>query len=149
MKDIRRNSGFTIVELMIGVMIVAVLATLAIPRIFTVIESSRATEGEQFLYAILAAQKRYSLDNDNGDNTPDYASDLDDLDVTVSGQLENFDTPDDTTDVNTATPAVWIARITRKNNPYTLFINEAGIIRCNCNGSACPTCTKMGYATQP
>ena len=87
------NIGFTLVELVVVLIITATLATLALPRITFAIEKVRAKEGEQFLYTLLSAQKRYAIDNDNGDATPDYTIDIGALDVDFSRTPENFDDP--------------------------------------------------------
>jgi prepilin-type N-terminal cleavage/methylation domain-containing protein len=51
--------GFSLVELAIVVLIVAVLAAFAIPRLLRSVERSRAAEAFHYLTAIRAAQERY------------------------------------------------------------------------------------------
>jgi len=136
------NIGFTLVELVVVLIITATLATLALPRITFAIEKVRAKEGEQFLYTLLSAQKRYAIDNDNGDATPDYTIDIGALDVDFSRTPENFDDPT----VSATSP---LAQINRNDGSYTLFISDLGTITCNCSGGSCETCQKLGYATEP
>lgn len=141
--DIR---AFTLPEIIVAMVIVGVLATLAIPNLSRTSERMRAEEGVQFLFTLLAAQKRYSINNDNGDATPDYADNLAQLDVDVSVTLQNFLTPTNA-DINTTSP---VAKITRTGGtPYTLFIRDTGVITCNCGGAACQVCNSMGYALGP
>lgn len=139
--------AFTLPEILIAMIIVGVLATLAIPNLSRTSEITRAQEGVQFLYTLLAAQNRFAINNDNGDATPDYADNLAQLDVDVSSMtLENFNTPTDA-DISIVSP---VARITRTGGtPYTLFITDTGVITCNCGGAACQVCTSMNYPLGP
>ena len=131
-----KNTGFTLIEITITMIIVVTVVTIALPKLNLIAEKMRAAEGEQFLYSILSAQKRYSIDN-NGN----YVGNIATLDIDLSKIPTNFQQPT----VSIVTP---LAQITRNNNSYTLFISDTGAIACNCNGAACQTCQKMGYAYQ-
>ncbi|MBA2491391.1 MAG: type IV pilin protein [Pyrinomonadaceae bacterium] len=75
--------GFTLVELMIAVAIVAILAGIAYPSYVNQLQSSRRAEGQALVMEIMAAQERYYSSN----NT--YTSDLAQLGYTlVSGNLD-------------------------------------------------------------
>ncbi|MGI8739792.1 MAG: type IV pilin protein [Gammaproteobacteria bacterium] len=76
--------GFTLVELMIAVAIVAILAGIAYPSYVNQLQSSRRAEGQALVMEIMAAQERYYSSN----NT--YTSDLAQLGYTlVSGNLDS------------------------------------------------------------
>ena len=137
--------GFTLIEVIIAITIVGVLAMLALPKITITIEGMRAAEGEQFLYAILAAQKRFSVDNDDGNpGTTDYANNLTALNMDQNFPPQNFNVP-------VALDANPLAQITRTGGLYTLYAREDGVVACNCGGGACGNniCQKMGYTLEP
>ena len=147
-KNSQKNpGGFTLAEILIVIITISVLTTVAIPNLGLMMEKMKATEGEHYLYTILAAQKRYAIDHDNGSGVPQYADNLSDLDIDVSQVLSNFNTPGNG-DINTATP---VAQITRKINSftpsYTLHISDQGVITCGCPIVDCSNsiCQKLGY----
>ncbi len=55
--------GFTLVEVMITVGILAVVAAIAVPAYTGYIETGRLTEGWNNLYALNAAEQQYFLEN--------------------------------------------------------------------------------------
>ena len=59
----RRGSGFTLLELIIVIIIVGVLTSLALPRLFSVIEGSRAAEALSNIATIRASLERCRLLN--------------------------------------------------------------------------------------
>jgi prepilin-type N-terminal cleavage/methylation domain-containing protein len=141
----KENYGFTLIEVIIAITIVGALAMLAIPKITIAIEGMRAAEGEQFLYALLAAQKRFSIDNDDGNPvTTDYANNLAALNMDQNMPPRNFNVP-------VALDANPLAQIIRTGGLYTLYMREDGVVACNCGGGVCADniCQKMGYALQP
>ena len=97
-------------------------------------EKFTAKEGEQILFALLAAQKRYELDHGS------YTSTFSDLDVDFQ-QPKHFDTIDDD-NVQNSNPIADIARLSG-GTLYTLEIDDDGTIRC-VNGTV-SICTKLGY----
>jgi len=58
-----RESGFTLIELMITVAIVAILAAVAYPSYLSQIRRSHRTEGKDVLLQIQLAQEKYFLSN--------------------------------------------------------------------------------------
>ena len=78
MKDKRAAQGFTLIELLVVVLIIGILAAVAVPQYFRVVEKGRVTEVSAYIGDIRSAQERYALRN--GTN---YASDLNSLDVSV------------------------------------------------------------------
>ena len=54
----RKNKGFTLLEIIIVVIIVGVLASLALPRLFSTVEFSRSTEALAAIGTVRAAMER-------------------------------------------------------------------------------------------
>ena len=70
-----RNSGFTLVELAVVVVIIGVLAAFAVPRFLASVERSKAAESFNYLASIHSSQERYHARQGT------YASDLSTLDI--------------------------------------------------------------------
>lgn len=60
----RREEGFTLIELLVVVAIVALLATLAAPKLFDAINKSKATSGAADVQTISGALEQYYMDHD-------------------------------------------------------------------------------------
>lgn len=91
------RKGFTLIEIVIVVMILAILAGIAMPRYNKTTENARVAEAKNMLGAIREAQMRYAQENDA------YAASLSTLDINVTaGRYFNFGLPGgcftDTTD---------------------------------------------------
>lgn len=67
MKKLRNNSGFTLLEIIIVVIIVGVLASLALPRLFSTVEFSRGTEAMAVIGTMRSAMERCLLRSGSGD----------------------------------------------------------------------------------
>lgn len=59
MKVRRRHQGFTLVELMVVIVIVALMAAIAVPLYTNYVEDSRRSEGAGGLAAVATAQQTY------------------------------------------------------------------------------------------
>jgi len=121
--------GFTLVEILVVVIVIAILATIAMPQFFKVAERGRAAEGVSALGALRAAQMRYYTEHQGN-----YADDCSDLDVDI-GTLKYFAAP------ACAGTSGNLASVTRSGSAdygaYTLTINEDGDITC-AGGTKCP-----------
>ena len=69
MKAIRKNRGFTLIELMIVVAIIGILAAIAIPNFIKFQAKSKQSEGKTNLKAIFTAEKAYYGERDAFNNT--------------------------------------------------------------------------------
>ncbi len=58
----KAKSGFTLLELMIGLIIVTILASIAIPSFSKAIEKTKVKDAQTTLSAIYSAEKVYRLD---------------------------------------------------------------------------------------
>jgi prepilin-type N-terminal cleavage/methylation domain-containing protein len=55
----RLQSGFTLIEVLVAVLIIGILTVVAVPQYFRVVEKSKATEAWDVFYALKGAQERY------------------------------------------------------------------------------------------
>lgn len=55
----RRDAGFTLIELLVVILIVGILAAIAVPQYFKIVEKGRVTEATAALDYIRGAQERY------------------------------------------------------------------------------------------
>ncbi|MFI7865378.1 Fimbrial protein precursor [Pseudomonas sp. THAF187a] len=74
-----KNSGFTLIELMIAVMIIGVLAAIAIPSYQQYVTRSNRTEGMALLQEAAARQERFMTQNNR------YATTVAELGYTATG----------------------------------------------------------------
>ena len=82
MKARNNRSGFTLLEIIIVIIIVGVLASLALPRLFSTVEFSRSTAALTALGLVRASIERCSaVDNSIAD-----CVDIDELDVEDPGE---------------------------------------------------------------
>ena len=81
LKRKHEQGGFTLLELLMVVIIIAILASIALPQYFRAVERSRASEAMQILGTIRGSEVRYkALSPGNV-----YTGTLDDLDVGIPG----------------------------------------------------------------
>lgn len=86
-KRLRDKGGFTLIELLVVVLIIGILASIAIPQYFKVVERARLAEAEAFISTIKQSNERYlarqgSYITANGNITS--------LDVSFPGASPNF-----------------------------------------------------------
>ena len=86
-KALRHRAGFTLIELLVVVLIIGILASIAIPQYFKVVERARIAEAEAFISQVKQAQERYLARQGQyiTSNT-----DLTKLDITFSGSSPQF-----------------------------------------------------------
>lgn len=77
--NMRKNSGFTLIELLVVVLIIGILASIAIPQYFKVVEKARVAEGMSVISTIKSAQERYLARGGA------YATDFTTLDIAYPG----------------------------------------------------------------
>ncbi|HXT02436.1 MAG TPA: prepilin-type N-terminal cleavage/methylation domain-containing protein [Elusimicrobiota bacterium] len=58
-KSLKSKGGFTLIELLVVVLIIGILAAIAVPQYFKVVEKGKASEGLATLDSLRSAQERY------------------------------------------------------------------------------------------
>ena len=84
----RKEQGFTLLELILVVIIITVLASIAVLRYGGVVEKARAAKAWSTLSDIVTAEKRYFLEGDSYTTT---LTDLDIYDADPSDADDDFD----------------------------------------------------------
>ncbi|MCW8826802.1 MAG: type II secretion system major pseudopilin GspG [Gammaproteobacteria bacterium] len=69
MISVKRESGFTLIEVMVVVVILGILAAVVVPRIMDNPDKARVIKGKQDIRAIESALNLYKLDNFNYPST--------------------------------------------------------------------------------
>ncbi len=59
----RRSGGFTLIEVMVVVVILAILAAIVVPRVMSAPEKARVTRAHADIQSIVSALNMYKLDN--------------------------------------------------------------------------------------
>ena len=141
-KDMKKqrssNCGHTLGEIIIGIVILGIIATFALPRYTVSIEKMKSAEGIQILEALLTAQRQYKYEHgqycaDGG--TP--CSNFYDVQIPTS---EHF------TWVSYSTATSYLAQVTRTNAAYDLYIYADGHTDCRDGSVIANICQKMGFA---
>ena len=123
------RKGFTLLELVIVVIIVAVLAGLGIPQFIKTVERAKAAEGVSILGTFRTSQLRYYAEYGV------YTSVIGSLDVGQPASLKNFVTL--TANIPAAIPGT-VAQITRSGSLYTLQVTDTGSLSCTSGSATCP-----------
>jgi prepilin-type N-terminal cleavage/methylation domain-containing protein len=138
---IKRHNGFTIVEILTAIMIIAIVAAFAVPRYQTVVEKARSAEAVQTMIIIRNAKEVYRKEHSGAEPTL-----LSQLDVTLSAP-DNFDAP--VLGNSTATPPNEVS-MQRKDGSYKIYMGYTGAFQCQgLAGSGTNMCRQMGYTVYP
>ena len=129
--------GFTLLELMIVVIIIAILAAIALPQYLKTAERSRAAEALQILASIRAAEHRYRVENGA------YTAGLANLDIDVPGFNGNPASPNWTFTTGAAAGANAVA--TRSAGAFQNATVEMDLD----SGAGCNSNTVYGLAQTP
>lgn len=86
-RTVRKTAGFTLIELLVVVLIIGILASIAIPQYFKVVERARIAEGHTFVSQLKQAQERYLARQGNYIQTN---ANVGLLDVNFSGTSPTF-----------------------------------------------------------
>lgn len=105
MKSTRRmgQAGFTLIELLVVVLIIGILAAIAVPQYFKVVEKGRSAEAVSYLGVVSTAQEAYYAKNSG------YAQNTSMLDITFP--LKYFNAPAISAAVGASTWSMSLRRI--------------------------------------
>lgn len=81
MKNVKQ--GFTLIELLVVVLIIGILASIAIPQYFKVVEKARVAEAMSVIANIKSAEERYLARGGS------YAQNFTDLDISYAGMTQS------------------------------------------------------------
>lgn len=70
------RKGFTLIELMVVVVIVAILAALVIPLLLSRVEKAKYSEGKAIASQIATAVRAYAVEDETPSNAPNLVTDL-------------------------------------------------------------------------
>ncbi|OGR52493.1 MAG: hypothetical protein A2049_08185 [Elusimicrobia bacterium GWA2_62_23] len=73
------RKGFTLIELLVVVLIIGILASIAIPQYFKVVEKARVSEAMSIISSVKSAQERFLARGGN------YTQDFTRLDISYAG----------------------------------------------------------------
>jgi len=76
--------GFTLIELLVVVLIIGILAAIAVPQYFKVVEKGKAAEALQWVGTVQGAQESYLAQYGS------YATNVSNLPVGIQSTLNNF-----------------------------------------------------------
>jgi type IV pilus assembly protein PilE len=121
------RKGFTLIELIVVVIVIAILASFAVPQYITSIERAKKAKAENALGIIAQAEKMYRAENDTYVNFASGAADA------TLGSYVELDEVDNDTDwdyqVTGATTTAFLATATRSggsNNGETVTVDQSG-----------------------
>ncbi len=145
MRNIRRDEGFTLIELMVVVMIIAVLIAIAIPSFLGFRKSAQDRSAQSELRNVLLAEKAYWLDN--GDYTETGG------DITAFEPNANIHATDPATgvflDLNGASSdVVCMVRTAESGNTFAIWESSSlGTYygSTDLSGADCPAAAPTGY----
>ncbi len=126
----KTNAGFTLIELLVVVLIIGILAAIAVPQYFKVVEKGKFAESMEWINSLKGAQERYLAKNGfyfSGSYTSTvFDVNLGGLTNFSSGALTGSQTPDWTIVLarNSPCPAVYSC--------YTVtYLAPPGTITCS------------------
>ncbi len=126
------RKGFTLIELLIVVIVIAILATFAIPQYLKAVERSKVSKAAHHLGLIAQAAKMYRADMDEYPDVDDGEFGADGDIFTDYVELDELDADNDWdyTLTGDASGETFTAEAERTGGPYdgeTIDLNELGI----------------------
>ncbi len=147
----KKNSGFTLIELMIVIAIIAIIAAIAIPNLIEARKGSNEAAAIGALRTLNTAQSLFREGDKDRNGTLDYASNLPMLSSNgnlIDSVLANGTKQGYNFTVVAATQFTWSAQASPvtpgKSGDRYFFIDESGVIRYNSTQTAHSTDTPIG-----
>lgn len=124
----RRDSGFSLIELMIAVLIAGILAAVAMPAYNQYVQRANRSAAQQFMMEVASRAEQYRLDARN--YPAGFAADGGDLNITIPGDVDQYYNVTLTAD-NGATPPTFTVTAapvagTPQEGTGTLTLDSAG-----------------------
>lgn len=124
----RRNKGFTLIELMIAVLVVGILAAIAIPTYTQYVQRANRSAAQQFMLEVASRAEQYRLDVRAYPSG--FASEGGDLVISIPGEVSKYYDPS-LSATNTATPPTFTVTAapkagTTQEGTATLTLDSAG-----------------------
>jgi len=122
MQTLTRNKGFTLIELMMVVAIIAILVAVAYPSYQNYMIRASQAETQAFMQEVMSRAEQFRLD------VRDYPEELDDMNITVPERVDEFY---DITVARELTPPLFTVTATpdpdtRQASAETLTLNSRG-----------------------
>ena len=138
----RPTSGFTLIELLVVVLIIGILAAIAVPQYFKIVEKGKAAEASNYIAAVAGAQESYLARY--GSYCTTLASCLGtstafDIGLPLASALKYFSV---TQGAGTGTPG-WSASLVRRTplpaiySNYTMTYDRNANPPLTCSGASC------------
>ena len=105
----KKQAGFTLVELMIAVVVIAILAMVAIPAYNDSVTKGRRADAKSTLTTIAARQEQFFMDNKR------YTADLTELGYAASANVDSIDGYYNVSSAVTASPPSFTLTAVPKN----------------------------------
>ena len=127
----RPSAGFTLIELLVVVLIIGILAAIAVPQYFKVVEKGRFAEATSCFSVLKGSQERYLLKNNA------YTANATDLDVNCpAGKAFGVPALTGGTAAYTAT-LTRVAPVPQTYGGYIVtYVGPAGTLTCNVGACA-------------
>jgi type IV pilus assembly protein PilA len=144
-RGLRRDEGFTLIELMVVVMIIAVLIAIAIPSFLGFRQSAQDRSAQSEVRSVLLAEKAYWLENG------DYTETAGDITAFEPNAVMNADPAAGVyIDLNGASSdIVCITRTSDSGNSFSVWESSTGGTfygDTDLSGADCPAAAPAGYA---
>jgi type IV pilus assembly protein PilE len=126
-----RQLGFTLIELMITVAIIAILAAIAMPSYQDYLRKGRRADAQSFMQEVVARQQHFLLDRRAYGTDITTATSAGGLGMSIPSNVSNFYAVTIATDNTTAPPSFTVTATPSGNQAYdkcgTLTVDQRGV----------------------